>query len=232
VSALPTRADYVAGLRQLADLIATTSGPLPRYAINVSGGLGSGTDVESAAKALNIPFIVQDYDDGARHYRALSMVGPVEIRLSYVEFVDTETTPGEGEQVADPDVGPGSATAPTESSRAGDTDAAPEASAVATTQPEDAAVPAPVARGDGAAVTPADSEWEQAFQALSRRSGTHLRWVSTATVATSIPGGWSNTRARARLDVLHSVGRVDMSNDRSVTGLRGTCWRPRAGSEG
>jgi hypothetical protein len=62
---------------------------------------------------------------------------------------------GEGGEVADPVEGAGSATAPVEeTSRTGDTDAAPEASAVATTQPGNAAVPAPVVTGDGAAVTP------------------------------------------------------------------------------
>jgi hypothetical protein len=78
-----------------------------------------------------------------------------------------------------------------------------------------------------------ESEWERVFQALARVSGPARRWARTIDVAVAAGDGRTAPLVARRLQELHSGGRVDMSTDRTVTGLRGTCWRPRpAVSEG
>lgn len=166
MTALPTRADYVAGLRQVADFIEATDLPLPTYQMGLSGSLGVWTNYASddAASVARVGQAAQvlgvepaSCDVGANvHHTVDRAFGPIELHLSYVHNGAAKSIPGEGEEVADPAEGTGSATAPAESAAGSDPCPADEAPNAGT--PESggvsAAVPAPVATGDGAAVTP------------------------------------------------------------------------------
>lgn len=154
MTALPTRAEYVAGLRAIADLIESTPElPLPKWSAGLTGSLGSvggAPAVAGAALALGAPFMTEVVGNDI-HYRAERAFGPVEFGLSYVEFGAAKSIPGAGGKVADSDVGPASATAPAETAVGASVAPADGEPPLSGTP---AAAPAPVVTGDGAAVTP------------------------------------------------------------------------------
>lgn len=129
MTALPTRADYVAGLRELADFIEATDLPVPTYQMGLSGSLGvyanyarddeaSVAQVARAAQVLGVELVSRDVDTN-RHHTADRRFGPIELHFSYVENGAAKDIPGAGDEVVGPAAG--SATAPTE------TDAQPSA---------------------------------------------------------------------------------------------------------
>lgn len=145
------RAEKIAGLRELADWFeANPDVPLPYWttvevsmAIN-NFDLADRSNASYRAELIRVAGVVgaeprlDDSHPGFyRRFRGASY------RVFYIprDEPTEDIALGVGE-VADPAEGSGSATAPVETSRAGDTDAAPEASAVATTQPGDADSPA------------------------------------------------------------------------------------------
>jgi hypothetical protein len=120
VNALPTRADYVAGLRELADFVEASDLPMPTYRMMLSGALSvsAGYELDNEASAAMVGRAAQMLDvdlvtrvSGAdRHHTADRSFGPIELHLSFVEFgVVTDIALGGGE-VADPDPSAGSAT--------------------------------------------------------------------------------------------------------------------------
>lgn len=124
MSALPTRADYVAGLRELADLLEATDLPLPTYQATLSASLSayagykaddeaSIAQVGRAAQVLGVEVVTRDVGAN-RHHTVDRVFGPIELHFSYVESDVAKDIPGEGEEVAGPVVGAGPATAPTE----------------------------------------------------------------------------------------------------------------------
>jgi len=190
VTADPTREDYIAALRAIADFFeATPDLPMPKYTASLSGSLGlveggGVAAIEQAAAAMGVPSETLVSGENI-HHRAERTFGPIELGWSFVEFGAAKSIPGEGEEVAGPAVGSGSATASAETgaqvarleevggSGSGQGQAEPptvyaESAAGVTDPPADgepeavrlddggtpAAVPAPVASGDGAAVTP------------------------------------------------------------------------------
>lgn len=92
VSDQPTRENYVAGLRALADLIESTPDlPLPTYSLGVNGSLGGGDRqdaidrVHRAGVALGKPVKTEVVGDNI-HYTVDHDFGPVDVHLSFVAF--------------------------------------------------------------------------------------------------------------------------------------------------
>jgi hypothetical protein len=97
------RAETVAGLRAAADLIESTPDlPMPRYAVDFGWALGSADEARTAAAVLDVPLVEEPVGANA-HYRVKRSFGPIEMKLSHVEFgVGPDVTPAVGE-VAGPD---------------------------------------------------------------------------------------------------------------------------------
>lgn len=172
----PSRAEKIAGVRELADwLEANPDAPLPWWAdvtvmvsINNLDGMGGASDEVRLAELVRIADLMgvtADLRDepAAPHPHADKVFrGRTAYRLVLVTDAyrrDYKDIPGAGEEVVGP--GAGSATAPAESSPAGPVASAddPPADAVSgDSRPQDrpgtAAVPAPDSSGDGAAVAP------------------------------------------------------------------------------
>ena len=159
MTADPTREDYIAALRAIADFFeATPDLPMPKYTASLSGSLGlveggGVAAIEQAAAAMGVPSETLVSGENI-HHRAERTFGPIELGWSFVEFGAAKSIPGEGEEVAGPAEGTGSATTPTESAAGVPEAPADGTSSTSTSVDAPAAVPAPVASGDGAAVTP------------------------------------------------------------------------------
>lgn len=122
MSALPTRADYVAALRELADLFESTDVPLPTYQLTLSGALtvyanhacdeaASVARVAKAAQVLGVELASSDVGANV-HHTADRHFGPILLHFSHVEDGAAKSVPGAVGEVAGP--GAGSATAPAE----------------------------------------------------------------------------------------------------------------------
>ena len=119
MTADPTREDYIAALRAIADFFeATPDLPMPKYTASLSGSLGlveggGVAAIEQAAAAMGVPSETLVSGENI-HHRAERTFGPIELGWSFVEFGAAKSIPGEGEEVAGPAVGSGSATASAE----------------------------------------------------------------------------------------------------------------------
>jgi hypothetical protein len=99
------RANLVAAIRQVADFIATSDVPLPKYGLAFSTALGSLEDVHAAAEAMGVSVSKpSDHGDGRLGYRAqrrFTVPGAEDpyVELGFSIIVDPEPAEAEAAEV-------------------------------------------------------------------------------------------------------------------------------------